>query len=182
MQCDKINTEDMPQGSTIIKELPGREVDYGLAWTYWWSCLVCTYLRILCTCVCVVFCLQGLSQPRCSLNSCCSIKVPGVISYKNRAGTGRRMPISFCSVLNPYTHKPVYPSVAMQFCRLCGYNKQRKRAKKSIHKTDADTKPRLEWRIKDGNTPRWLASGGTPLCPSRYVSPSHHGRAILSRL
>lgn len=31
MQCDKINTEDMPQGSTIIKELPGREVDYGLA-------------------------------------------------------------------------------------------------------------------------------------------------------
>lgn len=46
-------------------------------------------------------------------NSCCSIKVPGVIYHKNRVRTGRRMPISFWSVLNPYTHKPVYASLAM---------------------------------------------------------------------
>lgn len=57
-----------------------------------------------------------------------------------------------------------------------------KRKKYSIYQADVDTKLRLEKRVKDGNILLWLAGGGTPLCPSRYVSSSHHGKAILSQL
>lgn len=57
-----------------------------------------------------------------------------------------------------------------------------KGGKCNIYEADIDTKLRLEYRVKDGNMPLWLAGGGSPLCPSRYVSSSHHGKAILSQL
>lgn len=47
-------------------------------------------------------------------------------------------------------HAPVWQC---NFGRGCGCNKRRSRIKKgTIHKAAVDTKLRLEWRIKDGNT------------------------------
>ena len=64
MWCDKTNTEDMPQGSTIIKALLRRGGECGLARAYYNKTVVCESVFRACMgeLVCAVRCLQGLSQ------------------------------------------------------------------------------------------------------------------------
>jgi len=146
-----------------MKEQLRREGEYSLASENYkkrdvceWRCFLLAWVSGVCALAYVVSCLQGQSQPRCSLISCCSIKAPGVISYKNRVRTGRRMAISLKCIksLHSQTSRPQRDNVILYGIWMQQATKKRRKKRILIINQDWNEEKRMatchsDWPVEE---------------------------------